>query len=84
MRLDGIVHAAFDAASRSTRSVRARLQHAGVRMRTRSTGAQHLLAEPWLGKHLLGALLVNGEGYVDNRRLGRALVAACRERGVIV
>ena len=43
-----------------------------------------LLAEPALGKHVLGALLIGGQGYVDNRRLGRALLAACRAKGVIV
>ncbi len=29
-------------------------------------------------------MFVGAEGYVDNRRLGRALVAACRQRGVAI
>lgn len=43
-----------------------------------------LRMEPALGKHLTGALLVHGEGQIDNRRLGRALVRACEARGVRV
>jgi glycine oxidase len=42
------------------------------------------MLEPWLGRHVSGALCVQGEGCIDNRRLGRALVAACRERGVAI
>jgi glycine oxidase len=41
-----------------------------------------LAAEPWLGASVTGGLLKNDEGHVDNRRLGRALAAACEARGV--
>jgi len=40
-----------------------------------------LAAEPWLGAATVGGLVIGGEGCVDNRRLGRALVAACAARG---
>jgi glycine oxidase len=46
--------------------------------------AAALAAEPWLGADVRGALLKRAEGHVDNRRLGRALVAACKSRGVRV
>lgn len=82
LRLDGVLYAAFepsglDALREHGRALQARgvecelLDHAGA-----------LAAEPWLGAAVLGALVKNGEGSVDNRRLGRALAAACRARGV--
>lgn len=40
--------------------------------------------EPALGMLQHGAMLVCDEGQVDNRRLGRALLAACERRGVDV
>jgi len=43
-----------------------------------------LLLEPWLGARLVGGLLKRAEGHVDNRRLGRALVAACEASGVAI
>ncbi|MEO9171267.1 MAG: FAD-dependent oxidoreductase, partial [Candidatus Baltobacteraceae bacterium] len=43
-----------------------------------------ILQEPSLRGDVLGALVCAGEGRVDNRRLGRALVAACKARGVII
>ena len=84
LHLNGIVHAAFGDAQH------AELEWRAQRLRARSVGcdvldrAQVLAVEPWLGSRVSGALFVHGEGYVDNRRLGRALVAACRERGVAV
>jgi glycine oxidase len=82
--LDGIVEAAFDDKrlddlSSFARDLAARSVPCEVLDR-RAT----LLAEPALGKHVLGALIISGQGYVDNRRLGRALLAACRAKGVIV
>jgi glycine oxidase len=41
-----------------------------------------LRLEPALGKHITGALLVHGEGQIDNRRFGRALAGACSARAV--
>ena len=40
--------------------------------------------EPALGANVVGAAVVRCEGSVDNRRLGRALLAACVARGVRV
>jgi glycine oxidase len=82
LRLNGILHAAFsaDALERlQRRSVALCAQGYGARILSRE---DTLLAEPALGKRVAGALLVEGEGQVDNRRLGRALAAACRSRGV--
>ena len=82
LRLDGILHAAFtpDAFER-LRKRRDELNALGhtVSLLTRR---ETLLAEPVLGKNVCGSILVQGEGQVDNRRLGRALVAACEARGV--
>ena len=44
---------------------------------------QTLTLEPSAG-NVAGAALFEGEGHVDNRRLGRALLAACERRGVAV
>ncbi|MHB8146207.1 MAG: glycine oxidase ThiO [Vulcanimicrobiaceae bacterium] len=82
LHLDGIVHAAFDALGV------ARLSAHAIELARR--GIAHdildrektLALEPWLGTHVLGALLVRGEGNIDNRRFGRALAAACDARGV--
>ncbi|HEV2737658.1 MAG TPA: glycine oxidase ThiO [Candidatus Elarobacter sp.] len=41
-----------------------------------------LAREPMLAKDLAGALFVANEAQVDNRRLGRALLAACESLGV--
>jgi glycine oxidase len=82
--LDGIVEAAFDAEQL------ARLDTFHRELRVRGVASELLerheamMAEPALGKHVAGALVVAGQGYVDNRRLGRALLAACAARGVAV
>ncbi len=84
LHLDGIVHAAFG------ETQLARLQQRAAAIRQRGVECQMLdrtetlAAEPWLGAHVSGAMFVAAEGYIDNRRLGRALVAACRERGVAI
>jgi glycine oxidase len=84
LHLDGIVHAAFGEAQR------VRLQQRAGCFRERGVDcemldrAQTIALEPWLGRHVSGALFVRREGHVDNRRLGRALVAACRARGVAI
>jgi glycine oxidase len=84
LRLDGIVHAAFDIETAR------RLERRVAVLGSRGVGcelldrARTLGAEPWLGTNVVSALLVAGEGYVDNRRLGRALVAACERHGVSI
>ncbi|MBV8688812.1 MAG: glycine oxidase ThiO [Candidatus Eremiobacteraeota bacterium] len=84
LRLDGLVYAAFDAAAFEGLQARAEsLQRRGFAVRL----LDHRSAiefEPVLGKRILGALLMEDEGQIDNRRLGRALLAACASLGVIV
>jgi glycine oxidase len=43
---------------------------------------QTLAHEPSVARTIAGALLVANEGVIDNRRLGRALIAACERFGV--
>jgi glycine oxidase len=84
LRLEGIVNAAFD--ERQFAHVAARV----AELRARGIDSeildrtQTLALEPWLGGNVLGAGMVRCEGSVDNRRLGRALLAACLARGVLV
>lgn len=83
LRLDGILTVAFDDARLETLRERARdLQARSIRA-TMLDRAQTLEREPALGVGVTGGLLVEGEGCVDNRRLGRALRAACEARGVL-
>ncbi|HZZ65879.1 MAG TPA: glycine oxidase ThiO [Candidatus Baltobacteraceae bacterium] len=82
LRLDGIVHAAYDAgelAKLEDRAAQLRKSGCAADMLTRN---QTVLQEPALGRGVLGALLVHREGQIDNRRLGRALLEACRSRAV--
>jgi glycine oxidase len=84
LRLNGVVHAAFDAAQLGgVRRLARRLEGEGVRC-DELDREQLLAAEPWLGASVVGGIAIRGEGCVDNRRLGRALVAACEKRGVRV
>jgi glycine oxidase len=82
LRLDGILHAAYSSEAleqlrRWAADLRTTGHEATVLAREETLGA-----EPALGKHIAGAVLVHGEGQIDNRRLGRALIAACKSRGV--
>lgn len=84
LRLDGILHAAYSQESFSRlREWHERLQAQGHRAEL-YLREDTLRAQPALGKHVAGSLLVHGEGQIDNRRLGRALIAACAARGVRV
>jgi glycine oxidase len=84
LSLDGIIEAAFDAQQLAAFGTFAReLTARGVSCEMLDRRAS-LIAEPALGKNVAGALLVQGQGCVDNRRLGRALLAAARSRGVVV
>lgn len=82
LRLDGIVHTAY---SEQTMQDFARwrddLAQRGYTADLLSR-EDALRMEPALGKDLAGALLVHDEGQIDNRRFGRALIAACQARGV--
>ncbi len=84
LRLDGIIHAAYDDGALERLQSRACELLAGGCSAAVLSRDQTLLAEPALGKNVCGALLVHGEGQIDNRRLGRALVRACETRGVRV
>lgn len=80
--LDGITVAAFDEDGFSHLQARA--------LELTACGTAHRLlhrddlraAEPALSRDALGALVIEGEGQVDNRLLGRALHAACLALGV--
>ncbi len=84
LRLDGIVTTFFDderAHKAKARADALRAMDVACELLDRDAT---LRTEPFLGKHVLGALVVSHEGYVDNRRLGRALIAACESVGVTI
>ncbi len=82
LRLSGVLYAAFESGGLEALQQHARVLLArGIDCAMLDRGSA-LAAEPWLGGALLGGLLKKAEGYVDNRRLGRALAAACEGRGV--
>lgn len=84
LRLDGVQHVAFDDFGFEGMKRRGRsLDAQGVACELLDRG-QTLAAAPWLGAETVGSLVIAGEGYVDNRLLGRALVAACEARGARV
>jgi glycine oxidase len=82
LHLDGILQVAT--ASEEMLEVR----HRAIALQSRGVGAQILdrsavlSLEPSLSSAVCGGLLVAAEGSVDNRRLGRALIAACRNLSV--
>jgi glycine oxidase len=84
LHLDGIVHAAYDGTQleRLTRLAR-RLSARGVGFDLLDRSSL-VACEPWLGNDVVGGLCIHGEGEVDNRRLGRALAAACIARGATI
>jgi glycine oxidase len=84
LRLDGVLYAAFESGEmQALRQHAEQLQSRGVRCEL--IDRERILAvEPWLGAGLAGGLLKHDEGHVDNRRLGRALAAACEARGIRV
>jgi glycine oxidase len=84
VNLDGIVEAAFDVERfEELQAIGAQLRTCGIRTELLDRRAA-FVAEPSLGKRVVGALLLHGQGYVDNRRLGRALYAACIALGVTI
>ncbi len=76
LRRDGIVQAAFDEASLARLQARARALAAAGIAHTLFDARGALALEPALASNVLGALLTHDEGSVDNRLLGRALLAA--------
>lgn len=82
LRIDGVFYAAFEPGGLDALCGHAgQLRAQGVPCETLDRAAA-LAAEPWLGSGLLGGIYKASEGVVDNRRLGRALAAACQARGV--
>ena len=84
LRFEGTLHVARD--ERTLRTLAARVD--AIRRRggdARMLDRRTLLArEPMLAGDCLGALAIANEAQVDNRLLGRALLAACLELGVRV
>ncbi|HEY0799001.1 MAG TPA: glycine oxidase ThiO [Candidatus Baltobacteraceae bacterium] len=82
LHLDGIIESACDESDAE------RLREHVYLLRERRVAAHWLNAaqareyEPSLAQNVIGASFIEGEGHVDNRRLGRALRAACEARGV--
>ena len=76
LRRDGIVQAAFDEASLARLQARASALAAAGIAHTLLDARGALALEPALASNVLGALLTHDEGSVDNRLLGRALLAA--------
>jgi glycine oxidase len=82
LHVSGIVHAATsDDELRDLERDAIGLRASGVEA-TSLDRAAALAAEPALSSGVRGGLLIPAEGSVDNRRLGRGLIAACRARGV--
>lgn len=81
LRLDGTIHLAFDDADRARLEALAAAARTQTRMLAR---AELLEAEPMVSKHAVAGLSIEGEGHVDNRRLGRALLAAALDAGARV
>jgi glycine oxidase len=82
LRHEGTLHVAYDNASAAARSEQcAAFRRNGADASVLDRDAT-LAREPMLGGHVRGAVYVANEAHVDNRRLGRALVAACTDAGV--
>jgi glycine oxidase len=82
LHVDGIVRAAFDEnGAGELQALVANARGYGVAAEWIER-ADLLRSEPALGTRALGGALFASEGHVDNRRLGRALAAACVARGV--
>ena len=84
LRLDGILRLAMTTAeAESLRAHVVALCAEGVAARFLSRG-EAIALEPASAGSLAGAAFVEHEGHVDNRRLGRALRAACERSGVSI
>jgi glycine oxidase len=84
LHLNGVLYAAFDeSALDALRSQAQDLRARGIACEILDR-AGVLATEAWLSAGVVGGLIKNAEGYVDNRRLGRALVGACQASGVVI
>jgi glycine oxidase len=82
LRRDGTLHVALDDARLAELAAHASTFRANGGDVSILDRGEALAREPMLAKDLAGALFVANEAQVDNRRLGRALVAACESLGV--
>ncbi len=84
LRSGGVLHVASDEPALAGLRERDRtLKSRGIASELLARSAV-IAAEPWLSRHVTGGLLVRDEGWVDNRRLGRALASACEAGGVSI
>ena len=81
-RRDGTLHVALDRAQLAELAAHAETFRANGGEVSMLDRGDVLTREPVLAKDLAGALFVANEAQVDNRRLGRALLAACESLGV--
>jgi glycine oxidase len=82
LRAEGTLHVAFDEATSRGRTEQCEaFRRNGADASVLDRDAT-LAREPMLGGNVRGAVYVANEAHVDNRRLGRALVAACTDAGV--
>ncbi|MDP9018445.1 MAG: glycine oxidase ThiO [Candidatus Eremiobacteraeota bacterium] len=84
LRLDGVLTVATSEDALRDLHAEQRLLNAQGVQTTLLDRAQTLALEPALDGSITGSLHVFGEGQVDNRRLGRALVGACTTTGVTI
>jgi len=82
LRTEGTLHVAFDEASARGRSAQCEaFRRNGAEASLLDRDAT-LAREPMIGGSVRGSVFVANEAHVDNRRLGRALFAACTDAGV--
>jgi glycine oxidase len=81
-RADGTVHVALDESRLAELAAHAQTYRANGGTVVLLDRTETLAREPLLARDCAGALFVANEAQVDNRRLGRALVAACESLGV--
>ncbi len=81
-RRDGTLHVALDRARLAELAAHAPTFAANGGEVTLVDRGEALAREPMLAKDLAGGLFVANEAQVDNRRLGRALLAGCESLGV--
>jgi len=82
LRHEGTLHVAHDDATADARDAQCAAFRRNGADASILDRAATLAREPMLGADVRGAVYVANESHVDNRRLGRALVAACTNAGV--
>jgi len=78
----GALHVALDAARFAQLQALADVHRAAGAIVRLLDRVETLAREPLISRSVVGSLLIEDEAQVDNRRLGRALVAACEALGV--